>query len=409
MLSNKLLGKIGLFNLLIVAAIGVIMRYKIGFEFPYFDQKNLQHGHSHFAFSGWVSHILYLLLYTQLPRSEERRNGLKKLQYLIIANLFLAYAMLISFILQGYGAISIAISTLSVACSYFFAWFYFMETKQNAHINPSSKWNYWGLFLNIVSSFGTFYLAYMMATKSISQHFYLGSIYFFLHFQYSGWFFFACMGFFIAKLNAIIPGGVNNDENLRLFKLFAIASIPAFLLSILWANLPWYMYAFAIIAAILQLVGLWKLTLLIKTNIKSIKEKWSFIVRLLYSLAFLALVIKLFLQSGSLFPEISKLAFGFRSIVIAYLHLVLLVLISLFLIGALFHEGYIRISKWTIRSIITFCIGVFLNEFILMLQGITSFSYILIPYLNEALFGVSIILFLSLTSLIVFNKKTALN
>ena len=54
--------KIGIFNLTIVAMIGTLMRYKIGFDFPYLDQKYLLHGHSHFAFAGWVTHILFTLL-----------------------------------------------------------------------------------------------------------------------------------------------------------------------------------------------------------------------------------------------------------------------------------------------------------------------------------------------------------
>jgi hypothetical protein len=35
--------KFSLINLLIVALIGLLMRYKIGFEFPFLDQKHLQH------------------------------------------------------------------------------------------------------------------------------------------------------------------------------------------------------------------------------------------------------------------------------------------------------------------------------------------------------------------------------
>ena len=50
--------RISLFNLLVVALLGVLMRYKIGFSFPFFDQKYLQHAHSHFAFAGWVSQML---------------------------------------------------------------------------------------------------------------------------------------------------------------------------------------------------------------------------------------------------------------------------------------------------------------------------------------------------------------
>ena len=54
--------KISLFNLLIVATLGVILRYKILYYLPFVDQKHLLHGHSHFAFAGWISQALMVLL-----------------------------------------------------------------------------------------------------------------------------------------------------------------------------------------------------------------------------------------------------------------------------------------------------------------------------------------------------------
>jgi len=55
-------------NLTVVALIGVILRIKIAFEFPYFDQKHLHHGHSHFAFDGWITQTLFVLLIIFLKR-----------------------------------------------------------------------------------------------------------------------------------------------------------------------------------------------------------------------------------------------------------------------------------------------------------------------------------------------------
>ncbi len=49
--------QISFLNLLIVSLLGVTLRYKIAFSFPYLDQKHLLHGHSHFAFAGWVTQI----------------------------------------------------------------------------------------------------------------------------------------------------------------------------------------------------------------------------------------------------------------------------------------------------------------------------------------------------------------
>ena len=44
--------RIAVINLAIVAVLGTVMRYKIGFALPFLDQKFLQESHSHFAFTG---------------------------------------------------------------------------------------------------------------------------------------------------------------------------------------------------------------------------------------------------------------------------------------------------------------------------------------------------------------------
>nr|MBP6448391.1 hypothetical protein [Saprospiraceae bacterium] len=190
------------------------------------------------------------------------------------------------------------------------------------------------------------------------------------------------------------------------FKTFFIACIPAYLLSILWAKLPWYLYILPVVAVLLQLWGLSILVKKVIIHLKHIKTTWPKTVQWLFGLAFIALIIKFLLQAGSVFPEISKLAFGFRSIVIAYLHLVLLAFTTLFLLGYMFLDKYIRQNKLSNISLIVFSIGVFANEFVLMIQGVTSFVYILVPYLNQVLFGVSLIMLFSLILLVFSYKKS---
>ncbi|HQV66284.1 MAG: hypothetical protein IPO26_05430 [Saprospiraceae bacterium] len=391
--------KIGIFNLTIVAMIGTLMRYKIGFDFPYLDQKYLLHGHSHFAFAGWVTHILFTLLVAFL----NQQNIYKKMyDKLIWANLLCAYGMLISFIIQGYGGISIGFSSASIIVNFIFAFQYFDSLRSMPDSHPSKNWFKAALIFNVLSSIGTFYLAYMMATNNINQHAYLGSVYFYLHFQYSGWFFFAIIGLLLSKLKYFYSFSYNPN----LFKFFFAACIPAYFLSILWAHLPWYIYIFPVIAVILQLMGISILLKLLKKMWPEIKEKWSYHIRLLLGLSLLALIIKLSLQAGSIFPEISKMAFGFRSIVIAYLHLVLLGFTTLFLLGFLLQSGYISKTKSALTALVLFIIGVFGNEFILMIQGIASFGYVLIPYLNELLLFVSLLMFISLVWLIITMKNS---
>src|SRR6187402_1722923 len=109
--------KLSFFNLTLIALIGVIMRYKIGFSFPFFDQKYLLHGHSHFAFAGWITHTLMVLLITDISGKSKNFNY-RKYQILLCANLITAYGMLIAFPVQGYGFWSISFSTLSIFVSY---------------------------------------------------------------------------------------------------------------------------------------------------------------------------------------------------------------------------------------------------------------------------------------------------
>ena len=62
--------RFSIFNLMLVALLGLLMRYKILFEFPLLDQKSLQHSHSHFAFAGWVTHTLITLLIAFLQKQD---------------------------------------------------------------------------------------------------------------------------------------------------------------------------------------------------------------------------------------------------------------------------------------------------------------------------------------------------
>lgn len=66
-------------------------------------------------------------------------------------------------------------------------------------------------------------------------------------------------------------------------------------------------------------------------------------------------------------------------------------------------------NKLSVFSLITFVIGVFINEIVLCIQGIASFSYFSIPRVNEILFGVSLVLLLSLTFLVIAQFKSSGN
>lgn len=383
--------RITLYSLLIVACLGALMRYKIAFEFPYFNQKNLQHGHSHFAFSGWVTQMLMIFMVQMVSNTSHQLHRYKQL---LMANLALAYGMLVSFIVQGYGIISITLSTASLFLSFYFAYCYWKDLRRNAAI-VQKQWFIIALACNMLSSAGTFVLAWMMATKSFEQHVYLASVYWYLHFQYNGWFFFACMGLFVQYLHTLTGKIISQ----KVWQLMGLSVLPAYGLSTLWLPLPAWVYLLIVAASLGQFAG-WILFLK-ETTATAFFSKLAPITRWLLIYLAIASTLKIGLQLGSVIPAISKFAFGFRPVVIAYLHLVLLAITSIFLLTYAFLQAFIPVFSRPVRvASILFAAGVLMNELILGIQGIASISYTVIPFANEMLFAAAVFMLISIVMLI---------
>lgn len=394
--------RIALFNFLLIATIGVVLRYKIAFYLPFVDQKHLLHGHSHFAFAGWVTHTLIILLVRYMASVKGEATWIKY-KWIINANLITAYGMLISFPIQGYGLFSIIFSTLNIFVSYAFAFYYWKDLNGVAIKSVGHWWLKLSLLFNVLSSFGAFSLAFMMATKNMHQSWYLASVYFFLHFQYNGWFFFACMGLATLKFFVHMPQKILK----QIFWHFALACIPAYVLSALWLPIPSWTYIIVVLAAFMQAAG-WVLT------IKQTRKQQAFIQSISASntlwvlvLSCIALSIKLLLQLGSTIPSLSKLAFGFRPIVIGYLHLILLGVISLFLVGYMMSEKMIVSNIQAKRAVKIFIAGVIINELLLMIQGIAAMTFTPTPFINESLLAAALIIFTGLLILNFSQKKSA--
>jgi hypothetical protein len=388
--------RISLFNLFLVAFLGMIMRYKIVYPLSFVDQRNLLHAHSHFAFAGWITQSLMSLLVYHLYK-RGRSEAFREYRNILYANLITAYGMLLTFPFTGYGLLSIIFSTLSIFVSYWFGIKYWIDLNKTKPGLVSSSWFKSAIVCNAISSLGAFSLAYMLATKNIHPEWYLACIYFFLHFQYNGWFFFSCMGLFDEQLEMM---GVEKKKLKGVFLLFVIACGPAYFLSALWLPIGTLAYLLVILSVFLQLTG-WVWTLqLIKIVKQKIRQTIPPFAGTLFWLSAIALSAKLLLQAGSVIPSLSQLAFGFRPIIIGYLHLVLLGVISLFLLAYITAYKIIRINKITKHGIIVFVAGIIINELLLMIQGIADIRYEPLPYVNVLLLATAIIL---LTGTIMIN------
>jgi len=383
--------------LFLVSLLGVTLRYKIAFSLPFIDQKFLLEAHSHFAFAGWISQVLMAFIVKYLYEKDVNIQ-MKKYQRLLLANIITAYGMLLSFPFQGYGAISIIFSTLNIFVSYAFAFFVWKDLNSLKANCVSHNWFKASLAFNAFSSLGVFLLAFMLATKSVQTNLYLATEYFFLHFQYNGWFFFACMGLLQAYMISknIAPA---NKISKMIFWLFFIAAIPAYFLSALWLPIPIWVYVMVVIAAAIQCVGFIILMNHLVKSRKLVAQNLSKQTKLLWLFALIALVIKLSLQMVSVVPSLSTLTVGFRPIVIGYLHLVLLGVITIFLIGYFTEVNAVH-HKSFYTGVTIFVGGIIINEILLMIEGAAALTYTSIPFINELLFVAALIMF---SGLLVLN------
>lgn len=393
--------KFSVFNFFLVALLGVIMRYKILYSFPFLDQKHLQEAHSHFAFYGWITNVLYVLIVHYISKVNPLVQ-LKKYEYLIMINLAASFAMLGAFMYGGYFWASIAASTAALLTSFVFCYFFVMDARK---IQDSAKiWFLGGLFFAVISSVGVFNLAYMMSSKNISQDIYLASEYYYLHFQYNGFFIFSCIGLLLYSLKE--AGSPISDRNNRLmFWLMFFGCLVGVGLSVLWMKLPAFIFALIVLTTIGQTASAVMLFGFVRKSWTNLVLKWSPMQRFVLIYVGFAFAVKIALQLGSNIPALNQFAFGFRNVVIAYLHLVLLMCIATFLLNQILATNYFTVTKTLLLGLKMFLLGIFLNEMMLGLMGIFSIKYISIPYANHFLLYFSLLIFVAL-GIIFLNMKT---
>lgn len=393
--------KFSVFNFVLVALLGVIMRYKILYSLPFLEQKHLQEAHSHFAFYGWITNVLYILMVIYLSKVRPEIS-VRKYNILIILNLMASFAMIGTFIYGGYFWGSIAASAVALLVSFVFAFFFVKDLK---YLRETSKiWFLGGLFFAVISSAGVFNLAYMKSSGNITQDLYLASEYYFLHFQYNGFFIFACIGLLLYSLK---EAGtlIIEKENKLMFWLMFFGCLIGFGLSVLWLKLSIPVFALIILASLAQTYGAFLLYRIVRRSWTNLILKWSAVQRFVLIFVGIAFAAKILLQLASNVPAVSQFAFGFRNVVIAYLHLVLLMCIATYLLSLVLATNYFNITKSLITGLKLFLAGIFLNEFMLGLMGVFSIRYIAVPYANHFLLAFSVLILVALLMIFVSLRR----
>ncbi|MEZ4748472.1 MAG: hypothetical protein R3C41_20575 [Calditrichia bacterium] len=337
--------KLNFLFLITVALVGTIMRSVFTGMTTDLNYQFALHTHSHTGFIGWVYQSLFFALVTLYLPTETIRRGRYALQLGI--TMALSAAMTVSFWQQGYGAISIALSSIFQIVSYWFVWRLWQDGKQHRETDHSYSWRFveMALITLFVSTFGPWGLAVISANGLQGTSLYSVAIYFYLHFQYNGWFIFGILALFLFAVEKK-SGKIEQPLANSAFIALAVSIFPAFVLSVIYLEKTLLVYAIAILSGVTQLAGIAMLySWLGKSNRRFSEIFPNFWSRLLVSLAGVALLLKFVFQLLSIVPGLDDIAFENRNVIIAYIHLVVLGIITFGLIGILAQQHWMNLTS----------------------------------------------------------------
>lgn len=320
---------------LVASLLGLTMRAFYVVEIPVVEYRHILHAHSHLALLGWGFMILMGAMIFGL---DEESNYSKKYGWLFIALLVSLVGMLLSFPVQGYGAVSISFSTLFVVVSYGFV-FKFWKTLGNKSNTLGIRLIRWSLIGYVISTFGLWALGPVTATLGRMHELYFMTIQWFLHFQLNAWFVLGTLGMlvFFAEKRGLKIQFSGTQEGILLGSV-----VLTYALAITWAEPSPIFFWINSGAVLLQAVAYYFLLSKVWPVIQTLKL--NAFVRQLLQLALISLVAKAFLQILLLLPEVAVISYTIRMYVIGFLHLVLLGAMSFGLVGLAMAEGRIQVS-----------------------------------------------------------------
>ncbi|MEO8086093.1 MAG: hypothetical protein ABI763_04695 [Bacteroidota bacterium] len=381
-------------NLCITAFLGMVLRSKMLFNMPFLDFNNLLEAHYHFAIAGWVTLVLMVLM-TGVFFWDSASN--KPFYRWLFAGIAISsWSMLIVFYFMGNCTLAEFFSFFFILITYVFGWMFIKDILKAKVSRTVLFLSILAIVCLILSSGGTLMLTYLFSVKSLSAILYRDALYTYLHFTYNGFFTLAVFSLLIHKIWNDISSLAK--RNVHSFSILLCCSIlPSLFLSFLWQDPNIIFRVLAISGSVLLLLTLvWFIISLIslRANIRTLSP----LIRNTGLVSMSAFMLKLLLQSFTIYTPIGNAVFGDRPLIIGYLHLVFLVFVTLFILIYFVQEGILDIkNRFTKGALITFTIGVVLNEAILISQGLGAIFIKSSHFFPSLLWFTSIIIFIGAT------------
>jgi len=354
--------KIALGYFLMIAFLGVLLRFFSIVDFP-INYRFIVHTHSHIALLGWI----YTALTTIIFKIYLNKTGAYiKYKRLFWATQLTIIGMLIAFPFTGYALFSILFSTLFLIASYFFANLVFKYTPISYKQTNSYKCIRIALWYMVLSSIGPWALGAIMKTVGNGSDLYRNAIYFYLHFQYNGWFILALLGIllYILEQQKIILAKKTFQS---FFWLINSGVILTFGISLLWMEPNILVFIISGIGALLQLVAFYILLKELRSFKQQLIRVFSKFYFQLLKIVVLLFFLKLIFQIIGSTPYFANTISSNVDLIIGYLHWTFLGVVSIGLLLFLYQFKLIKLSK---TSVLVYLAGFLLTEIIIFYKGI---------------------------------------
>lgn len=347
----------------IATAIGVLLRVHVLRPIPGLNYAFVLHAHSHTAFLGWVYNAFFALaLHFFVPPSERGRFA-----RLFVITQIATVGMLVTFPLQGYARESIAFSTLHMACSGLFAWRLLRLSSATPTARMTLGWAFGFMFLSAV---GPLALGGIAAVGLRESPWYSMAIYFYLHFQYNGWFVFFLLAVLLQWHHRTGGGESTSAPRItRAVHWLATGCILTLTLSALWMAPPRWVHVIGILGGAVQIVGVGFLARALAGSGASVQSR---LARGLMRAAAGAFLLKLGLQALGGWPTLAALVTQ-RMVVVGFLHLVFLVVVTPMLLAWSVELGWMRLRPAGWVGLALLSVGTIVTEVILFLPPALAF------------------------------------
>ncbi|MCB0771319.1 MAG: hypothetical protein KDC00_13045 [Flavobacteriales bacterium] len=354
--------QVALFDLFAAAVIGVLLRAMYIVEIPFVRFRPWLHGHSHTALLGW----LFIGIAVTLLHDGGRGDLTSRSRWLLGGLQAAVLTMLVSFPIQGYGAVSIGASTVHMILGY--ALLYAMWKASWSWPKKGSRALLrFAIGFFVLSTLGILTIGPIIASGNQGTEIYYWSVQFFLHFQFNGWFWFAAMALGVrwAERNGF---SITIDQ--LTMGLWVVSAILTYALAIAWSEPHPAVFATVSIGVALQVWATIRTLRILKRLGAQAHERVLPWARILIGIALVSMAMKVLVQAGVAIPQVAVMAFTVRHYVMGFIHMNTLGTMTCLLLAYAVMHGWcdlrspsLRTGLWLIAS------GIVLSELMLFAQG----------------------------------------